>query len=93
LPRARKKTKGEGSAPPSEKALLQLLKQHLQRDYPNPRRSGCPPEQSLVRLAERPLTGKSSIVRHLFHCSPCYRVYSRALHDVRKAKTTHSKKV
>lgn len=91
MPQASKSNKNKGVNPPSEKALLHLLKQHLLKDYPNPQRRGCPPEQSLARLARKPLAGKSSLVRHLFHCSPCYLVYSNTLRQVRRTRTTHTK--
>jgi len=88
LPRASKKIKRKGRMPASERVLLNLLKGHLSKDFPNPRRRGCPPKETLARIARKPLTGPSSVVRHLFQCSPCYRLYSRALH---RSKTTYRK--
>ena len=60
----------------SEKTLLKLLKEHLSKEYPNPRREGCPPNSQLKRLATEPKDVDAAIVYHVFHCSPCYKTCS-----------------
>ena len=69
---------------PFEKKFLRILKRHLSRDFPNPKRIGCPPKQRLMKLAGRPESASDWIVEHLLSCSPCYRAYSKIL---RKQKT------
>ena len=69
---------------PFEKKFLRILKRHLSRDFPNPKRIGCPPKQQLMKLAAMPQSVRDWVVEHLLICSPCYRAYSKIL---RKQKT------
>ena len=63
----------------SEKTLLKLVKHHLSKEYPNPRREGCPPKALLKRLAKEPQKVDAAVVYHVFHCSPCYKTCSGLL--------------
>lgn len=63
----------------SEKTLVKFMKEHLSKDYPNPRREGCPPKLTLERLAKQPQQVDPSVVFHVFHCSPCYKECRRLL--------------
>ena len=72
---------------PFEKRLLRVLKRHLSRDFPNPKRIGCPPKQELELLAAEPAKVGNWVVEHLLSCSPCYLIYSGIL---RKQKTKHA---
>jgi hypothetical protein len=48
----------------SENTLLKFLKGHLSKEYPNPRREGCPPKLTPERLAKQPPASRS------FRCLP-----------------------
>jgi hypothetical protein len=74
----------------SEKTLVKFMKAHLSKEYPNPQREGCPPKLTLERLAKQPQQVDSSVVFHVFHCSPCYKECRRLLAPL-KAKTTGSR--
>jgi hypothetical protein len=43
------------------------------RANPNPDRIGCPPRDTLVRLARRQQPIGDPAYEHLAKCSPCYR--------------------
>ena len=81
MPPASKTRKKTGRKSPTEKALLGYLKQHLSNDFPNPTRIGCPPLEALERNAQDPIHADESVSKHVAHCSPCYRVYSRLLRE------------
>jgi len=74
----------------SEKTLFKFMKEHLSKDYPNPRREGCPPKLTLERLAKLPQQVDPSVASHVFHCTPCYKECRRLLARV-KAKTRGSR--
>ena len=74
----------------SEKTLVKFMKEHLSKDYPNPRREGCPPKLTLERLAKQPQQVDPSVAFHVFHCSPCYKECRRLLAHL-KAKTRGSR--
>jgi hypothetical protein len=73
-----------------EKTLVKFMKEHLSKDYPNPRREGCPPKLTLERLARQPQQVDPSVAFHVFHCSPCYEQCRRLLARL-KAKTRGSR--
>ena len=81
-------TPGRGAY--SEKTLGKFMKEHLSKDYPNPRREGCPPKLTLERLAKQPQQVDPSVVFHVFHCSPCYKECRRLLARL-KARTRASR--
>jgi hypothetical protein len=81
LPLASKTRKKTGRKSLTEKALLGYLKQHLSNDFPNPMRVGCPPLEALERNAKDPIHADESVSKHVAHCSPCYRTYSRLLRE------------
>jgi len=60
------------------------------KDYPNPRREGCPPKLTLERLAKQPQQADSSVAFHVFHRSPSYKECRRLLARL-KAKTKGSR--
>jgi len=57
------------------------LKQHLSNDFPNPTRIGCPPLEALECNTKDPIHADESVSKHVGHCSPCYRAYSRLLRE------------
>jgi len=64
---------------PFEKKFLLALERHLSRDFPNPNRVGCPTEEELHALSNKPVRAKRWIVQHLICCSPCYLAYRKIL--------------
>lgn len=81
MPLASKRRKKTRRKSPSEKALLGYLKRHLSNDFPNPTHVGCPPLEALERNATDPIHANESVSKHVAHCSPCYRLYSRLLRE------------
>jgi|SRR5208283_6124021 len=55
-------------------AFWAYLKHTLSHDHPNPERIGCPRHETLKRHA-RASRVDGRINKHLFQCSPCYRIY------------------
>jgi hypothetical protein len=62
-----------------EDKFLRALAKHLSRDFPNPKRLGCPTEEELRGLSTRPARAQHWIVQHLMYCSPCYLAYRKIL--------------
>jgi hypothetical protein len=89
LPGARSKPRKRKKKPLSEENLLELGRNHFAKDFPNPKRQGCPPRSALRLLAEDPRRANNAALNHVSSCSPCYRDYSHFL-QVRK-KTLRSK--
>jgi hypothetical protein len=69
-----------------EKRLLDLLAQGLSRDFPNPRRIGCPGSPILRGIAFRKLrlSEVSRWLDHLSSCSPCFQEFT----EMRKEAVT-----
>ena len=55
--------------------IQEILQEAILRDYPNPERKGCPGDDTLRRLAERPRPIRDADWEHVTHCSPCYREF------------------
>jgi hypothetical protein len=85
LPDARNKPKKRTKNSLFEKKILELGRKHFAEDFPNSSRQGCPPNEQLKLLAERPLKAKESVLNHISFCSPCYRIYSHFL-QIQKAR-------
>jgi hypothetical protein len=79
LQAVRRKAKMPNPKACSEKTLLKIMKEHLSKEYPNPRREGCPPKALLKLLAKEPQEVDAAVVFHVFHCSPCYKTCSRLI--------------
>ena len=60
------------------------------RANPNPDRIGCPPRDTLVRLAQRQQPIGDPAYEHLAKCSPCYREF-RELQEAAPVSTTPSR--
>jgi hypothetical protein len=60
------------------------------RANPNPDRIGCPPRDTLVRLARRQQPIGDPAYEHLAKCSPCYREF-RELQEAAPVSTTPSR--
>jgi hypothetical protein len=85
LPGARSKRAKRRKKPLSDEKLRELGRKHFARDFPNPKRLGCPPKGELKSLAENPRDANELVLSHISSCSPCYRDYGRFL-QVRKKK-------
>jgi hypothetical protein len=61
-----------------EKRILDLLDRGLSRDFPNPRRVGCPGHAILksIALHKLPLSEADPWLDHLSSCSPCFQEFS-----------------
>lgn len=66
-----------------EGELLAFARSYLSEAFPNPERTGCPPDDALRLLAIRPLRSDESVGEHLTCCSPCFKAYMAHLADAR----------
>ena len=58
-----------------EEDLLLFSRSYLSDAFPNPERTGCPPDDALRLMAIRPLGRNESVSEHLTCCSPCFNAY------------------
>ena len=58
-----------------EEELLVFARSYLSDAFPNPERTGCPPDDALRLMAIRPLESDESVSGHLTCCSPCFNAY------------------
>ena len=66
-----------------ENELLVFACSYLSETFPNPERTGCPPDEALRLMAIRPLESHESISGHLTCCSPCFNAYMSHLAQAR----------
>ena len=66
-----------------EGELLAFARFYLSEAFPNPERTGCPPDDALRLLATRPLQSDESVGEHLTCCSPCFNAYMAHLAEAR----------
>ena len=70
----RRKTTGrEGFR--NEEELLVFARSYLSDAFPNPERTGCPPDDALRLMAIRPHESGDFVSGHLAYCSPCFNAY------------------
>jgi hypothetical protein len=62
-----------------EQDLLKFAHSYLAEGFPNPLRSGCPPDDDLRILAKHPTESDVSVINHLTCCSPCFKSYMACL--------------
>lgn len=72
-----------------EYELLTFADSYLRKAFPNRERTGCPTDQDLQRLAERPTLASEGATEHISCCSPCYERYAKFLDE--QKKILHSK--
>jgi len=58
-----------------EREFLDFARSYLSEAFPNPERTGCPPDDALRSLAFRPMHNDEPISEHLACCSPCFTAY------------------
>ena len=68
----------------NEEEFFGFAKSYLSEAFPNPQRIGCPPDSSLVRMAEHPSGGDAPVSEHLTGCSPCFNRYIEILGDLKR---------
>ncbi len=78
----------EGLPRRQEADLIAAAARIFRTGFPNPERSGCPPQVALRSAAKR---GRSSVenegvLEHLTSCSPCFVQYEQLLHRERVSK-------
>ena len=63
----------------ADQRLLDILRQGLAKEFPNPGRIGCPGSTLLNRIAQRrvSLTELEPWIEHLGSCSPCFQEFSQ----------------
>src|SRR5689334_12027951 len=59
--------------------LLRFADSYLREAFPNPDRIGCPVDDQLRDLAEKPSQAKAVLTEHISCCSPCYQRYAELL--------------
>ena len=70
----------------NDKRFLELARRHLAEDFPNPTRQGCPSDEALSELAFHP--GHESLLDHIIFCSPCNRIFSHFLEQLKAKSST-----
>jgi hypothetical protein len=70
----------------NDKRFLELAGRHLAEDFPNPTRQGCPSDEALSELAFHP--GDETLLDHIIFCSPCNRIFSRFLEQLKAKSST-----
>ena len=63
--------------------LLRFADLYLREAFPNPDRAGCPADEQLRDLAEKPSAMKAVLTEHISCCSPCYQRYAELLQEQR----------
>lgn len=76
----------------NEAELLAFARSYLSEAFPNPERTGCPPDDTLRSLAIRPLHSDESVGEHLTCCSPCFKAYMAHLAEA-KAEAIHRRRI
>jgi hypothetical protein len=63
---------------PTEKDLTDAFERLLERDFPNPDRTGCPGQDALSRFVACPNAPELSILlEHVRRCAPCFEELKR----------------
>ncbi len=88
MPNARSKSKGHKRKPSVKKTFLELGRRHFAEDFPNPARQGCPQDDVLKLLAEKPTQVEDPVFDHITSCSPCYRAYSGFLQQMKASNSS-----
>jgi hypothetical protein len=65
------------------KEFLESARGYLSEGFPNPDRTGCPPDSALRSLAFNPRESDPTITEHIGTCSPCFRRYSELLAELK----------
>jgi len=86
LSSGRRRSKGH-KPKPVDKEFLELGRKHFAEGFPNPSREGCPNDDVLKLLAEKPAHVADDVQKHITSCSPCYRTYSKFLHKIKTARS------
>ena len=63
--------------------LLRFADSYLRDAFPNPDHVGCPVDEQLRDLAEKPSATKAVLTEHISCCSPCYQRYAELLQEQR----------
>jgi len=66
-----------------EEELLASARSYLADAFPNPERTGCPPDDALKAMALGRSAGDESVSDHLTCCSPCFNAYVGYLSQTR----------
>jgi hypothetical protein len=82
----RTKKKRKDTPEISDEEFLTSAKTYLSTDFPNPQRTGCPPESELKTLAERPRQAEQPARQHITCCSPCFNRYMELLAELKCSK-------
>src|SRR4051794_9212697 len=75
----------EGELFDGESEILKQLEQAYLTAYPNPERIGCPSPVIIEHIVSGQIRppAASDIVRHLTHCSPCFKLFLDARDRIR----------
>src|SRR5215470_18084076 len=68
------------------KDLLDFARSYLSEAFPNPDRTGCPPDAALRSLVFNPRESQSGVTEHLASCSPCFRRYGELLAELKSQR-------
>src|SRR5215472_12118875 len=71
--------------------LFDFARAYLSEAFPNPDRTGCPPDEELRELTERPTESNLRLTDHLTCCSPCFNAYMAHLSRVKAERSEVSR--
>lgn len=66
------------------KRARKILQQAALKEFPNPERIGCPPEEALDAMARYKRPATEADLHHITHCSPCFATFLAARQNARK---------
>jgi len=67
----------------TEEELLDSARSYLSEAFPNPERTGCPPDYAVRQLARQPVESALLLTGHLACCSPCFQAYMEHLGELK----------
>src|SRR5258708_16323216 len=79
----RTRDKNRSASGAMSKEFLESARGYLSEGFPNPDRTGCPPDSALRSLAFNPRESDPTITEHIGTCSPCFRRYSELLAELK----------
>ncbi|MGH9655989.1 MAG: hypothetical protein ACRD6B_21300 [Bryobacteraceae bacterium] len=66
------------------KRARKILQQAALKEFPNPERIGCPPEEALEAMARYKRSATEADLHHITHCSPCFASFLATRRNARK---------
>src|SRR5215218_1271920 len=65
--------------------ILRATRDHLAKDFPNPQREGCPPDEAVFNSFRNAKMPDGEYRAHILSCSECFNEYQIRLAEYRAA--------